>query len=72
MTRAININATTDHVIGTCAKRNVRITAIEALPSGGTRVVTSNALDCATITKVYGRKIIAGAVKRTPLRLAHR
>jgi hypothetical protein len=64
MSRAININATHDHVTATCGKRNVRITAIEALASGGTRLVTSNALDSATIARAYGSKVIAGTVKR--------
>jgi hypothetical protein len=69
MSRMLNINAAQDHVIATCAKRNVRITAIESLASGGTRVVTSNALESALISKVYGSKVIAGAVQRVPSRL---
>lgn len=72
MTRAINIDATADHIMATCAKRNVRITAIEGLLSGGTRVVTSNAVDCATIVKAYGRKVITGVVERVPLRVPGR
>lgn len=71
MSRAININATQDHIVATCAKRNVPISAIEALRSGGTRVVMNNAADTAVIAKVYGSKTIAGAVKRTPTRLNH-
>ena len=49
MSRAININAAQDHVIATCAKREVAISAIEALQSGGTRVVMTNADDTATL-----------------------
>jgi predicted regulator of Ras-like GTPase activity (Roadblock/LC7/MglB family) len=69
MSRAINVNATKDHVIATCAKRKVAISAIESLQSGGTRVVMNNADDTAVIAKAYGRKVITGAVARTPTRL---
>ena len=69
MSRAINVKATLDHVKATCAKRNVPISAIEALPSGGTRVVMNNAADTALIVKSYGTKVITGAVVRTPTRM---
>ena len=69
MSRAINIKATKDHVIATCAKRKVPISAIEALVSGGTRVVLNNPVDTAIIAKAYGSKVIAGAVARTPSRI---
>ena len=69
MSRALNINATQDHVLATCAKRNVGISAIEALQSGGTRVVMNNADDTAAVAKAYGSKVIIGEVKRVPTRL---
>lgn len=69
MSRAINIDATQDHVIAACAKRKVQISAIESLPSGGTRVVMNNASDTAIIAKAYGRKVISGQVARTPTRM---
>lgn len=69
MSRAINVNATKDHVIATCAKRKVGISAIEGLQSGGTRVVMNNADDTAIIAKAYGSKVISGAVTRVPTRL---
>jgi hypothetical protein len=69
MSRAININATQDHVIATCAERDVGISAIEALQSGGTRVVMNNADDTATLAAAYGSKVITGTVKRVPTRL---
>jgi len=72
MSRAININATEAHVLATCAKRGVTISAVETLHSGGTRVVMNNAVDTATIAKVYGSKVIAGPVERTPTRLNRR
>ena len=68
MSRAINIDASEEHVPATCAKRHVAISAIETLVSGGTRVVMNNSTDSAAIAKVYGKKVMTGAVRRTPLR----
>jgi len=68
MSRAININATQSQIEATCAKRKLPISAIEALRSGGTRVVMSNAAATAIIAQVYGSKVISGPVSRTPLR----
>lgn len=70
MSRAININATQEHILGRCAKHNVRVTAIEGLHSGGTRVVMSTAADAVSIAKLYGSKVIGGRVERTPLKPA--
>ena len=69
MSRAINIAATPDHVTATCARRKLGISTIEALPSGGTRVVTNNADETAVLAKAYGKKVIAGIVPRVPTRL---
>ena len=69
MSRALNIDATPDHIAATCAKRKLGISAIEPLASGGTRVVTNNADEAATLAKAYGKKVIAGDVRRTPTRL---
>ncbi len=69
MSRALNINATQDHVVAACAKRNIAISAIEALQSGGTRVVMNNAIDTALMLKAYGSKIIVGDVVRKSIRM---
>jgi hypothetical protein len=69
MSRALNINATEAHVTATCAKRKIPISAIEALRSGGTRVVLNNADDTAIISKAYGSKVLTGPVLRVPYRL---
>jgi hypothetical protein len=71
LSRALNINATHDHVTATCGKRNIRITAIETLASGGTRLVTSNSVDSAAIAKAYGSNVIVGTVRRMPTRINH-
>jgi len=69
MSRALNINASQADIVATCAKRNVPISAIEPLASGGTRVVMNNIADTATIAKSYGSKVITGAVTRVATRL---
>lgn len=71
MSRALNINATEAHVISTCAKHKAEISTMEALRSGGTRVVMKNADDAATISKAYGNKVLTGPVVRVPSRLMH-
>jgi uncharacterized protein YunC (DUF1805 family) len=68
MSRAVNINATRAHVLAACARRKVGISTIEDLGSGGVRVVMNNAADAALMATFYGRKVISGTVRRTPLR----
>lgn len=67
MSRAINVDAAPAEVSAMCAKHAVVISAIEKLPSGGTRVVLMNATDTATIAKAFSKKILSGPVTRTPL-----
>ena len=69
MSRAINVNAAKPDVEALCRKHKVTISAIETLASGGTRVVLTNADGAATMNRVFGRKVLNGAVERTPLRL---
>jgi len=70
MVRVINLRASQEHVEKTCAKYNARISAIETLLSGGTRVVMSTAADATSIAKAYGSKVIDGRVERMPLKPA--
>ncbi|MBB5714332.1 hypothetical protein [Sphingomonas aerophila] len=69
MSRAINVNITEAEVLTACRKRGATISAIETLASGGTRVVLTNADAAETMKQAFGRKVIAGPVTRTPLRL---
>jgi len=70
MSRALNINATQAHIVASCAKQQVEISTIEPLQSGGTRVVLLNSADTAAISKTYGSKVLAGPVRRMPIRLS--
>lgn len=69
MSRALNVNATLDHVSGVCAKHKAAISTIEMLRSGGTRVVLKTADSAAVIRRAYGSKVIDQAVVREPMRL---
>ncbi|AGH48328.1 MULTISPECIES: hypothetical protein [Sphingomonadales] len=70
MSRAINLNASPAEVQAMCDRHHARVTAIESLLSGGTRVVLANGDAAAIITKSFGSKVIKGNVKRVPLALA--
>jgi hypothetical protein len=72
MSRALNINATQDHVRTSCAKHNAAISAIETLPGGLTRVVLRSADAAAIIQRVYRTSIVTTPVRRTPLSIAAR
>ncbi len=68
MSRALNIDATVDHVVALSAKHNAAISAIEPLLPTGTRVVFMNADDAAVVARAYGLRILTGPVTRTPWR----
>jgi hypothetical protein len=68
MSRAVNIDATVDHVVATSAKHAAAISAIEALSPRGPRVVFVRAEDARAIERVYGARVLTGAVKRIPFR----
>lgn len=72
MSRAINLAVPVADVISACAQHNAKITAIEPLVSGGSRVVLINGDDAARIRKVFAKNIIKGAVTRHPLSVVGR
>ena len=72
MSRALNIDATRDHVLAMCAKHNAPISTIETLPNGCTRVVLRNGDAAAIIQRSYGKSVITAPVARTPLSVVTR
>lgn len=68
MSRALNVNASQADVLTICKKHGAVVSAIEALASGGTRVVLMNSDATATMRRAFGRKLLTGEVRRTPLR----
>jgi hypothetical protein len=65
VTRAINVRLEDQQVIAKCGRKDIAISAIEALPGGGTRVVFNNMEDATEMYKAFGRNVIKGEVKRT-------
>lgn len=68
MSRAMNVNATEKEVLALCAQHGVVVSAVETLLSGGTRVVLSHPDGARAMRGVFGKKILEGVVRRTPLR----
>lgn len=64
MSRAVQIDVSREDVIAMCAKRGVTISAIEALVSGGTRVVLNTVVDAEIIRAAYRTKLITAPVVR--------
>lgn len=66
MSRAINVSAAPEAVSALCRKKCVPLSAIEELPSGGTRVVFLNTADTVKMTALLKRQLLSGRVDRTP------
>ncbi|WP_375397965.1 hypothetical protein [uncultured Sphingomonas sp.] len=62
--RAINVTLARADVETLCTKHRTRISGIEILPGGGTRVVMMNGDDAAIMRRAFGKSVIAGVVKR--------
>ena len=71
MSRIISIDASRPDILAECATRNIAVSMIETLESGGSRVVLFNALDAATLGGFYGERVLTGAVTRTNVRFRH-
>jgi hypothetical protein len=69
MSRAININASEQDVIAQSKAHGISVSAIEELPSGGTRVVLTSMADATAMRLVFATRLIDGPVDRTPFRL---
>ncbi|KQN89868.1 hypothetical protein ASE95_16530 [Sphingomonas sp. Leaf231] len=64
MSRALNVNATEAEVRSCAAAKGAAISAIEAILSGGTRVVFANGADAEVMRGVFVNRMIEGAVTR--------
>ena len=65
ISRAVNVSIEEPQVLALCKKHDVVISAIEALPAGGTRVVFMNEIDAAKMIKLFKSKVMTGSVQRT-------
>jgi hypothetical protein len=68
-TRAVNVAATLLEVQVLCASKNVAISAIEALPGGGTHVVLVTLEGADVVRRAYKGKLLDRRTPRTPMRL---
>lgn len=68
VSRAINLAMGEKDVRAGCAKHGAAISAIETLQCGGTRVVLMNGSAAETMRKAFGKRVLSGAVQRTPLK----
>ncbi|PJG48922.1 hypothetical protein CAF53_12270 [Sphingobium sp. LB126] len=70
MSRVVNVWATTDVIKETCAKHAFRISAVEALVSGGARVVMLDPRDADAFRILMKDKLIEGTVTRSASHMA--
>lgn len=66
MSRAINLAATVADVEKLCRTHNFRISSIEPLLSGGSRVVMLDGREADQVRTLMNGKMIMGDVKRSP------
>jgi hypothetical protein len=64
MSRAFNLSMTEADVVKHCADKKIAVSVIEALPGGGTRLVTMNGHGAAQIQAKLKTRIILGEVRR--------
>ena len=68
MSRAFNLAMTEADVIKHCRDKNIAISALEALPDGGVRLVCMSGYGAAQIQSNLKRHIIEGEVRRERFR----
>lgn len=66
MSRAINTTASVTEIEKLCTTRSFRISTIEPLLSGGSRVVLLDIRDADQVRQLLAKKMITGEVKRSP------
>ena len=64
MSRAFNLSMTQADVVKHCADKDIGISALEALPGGGTRLVCTSGYGAAQIQAKLKTRIIQGEVRR--------
>lgn len=64
MSRAMNLSMAQADVVARCEKEGVSISAIEALASGGTHLVTVTGDGAVVMRRVLAKHLIEGQVRR--------
>ena len=68
MSRALNLSMTEAQVVHHCREKNIAISALEALPDGGVRLVCMSGYGAAQIRSKLKGQIIEGEVRRKRFR----
>jgi hypothetical protein len=70
MSRAVHIDQTPTAVEDLCRKHSFRFSTVEALLSGGSRVVLLDPRDAESLRILMKHKLILGGVRRSPSHIA--
>lgn len=70
MSRTVNLSMERDAVEAHCRAKKIDVSALEALPDGGVRLVCSSGAGADKIRSTLKRKLIKGEVERTAIRPA--
>ncbi len=70
MSRVIHVSATPDMIETLCSQHAFRLSTVEALVSGGSRVVMLDARDAEAFRILMKNKLILGTVTRSASHLA--
>jgi len=70
MSRVLHVQATAEAVQNLCRKHSFRLSTVEALESGGSRVVMLDPREAETLRELMKSKLIAGEVKRSSAHIA--
>lgn len=68
MSRAFNLSMTEAEIVKHCADKSIAISALEALPEGGVRLVCMSGYGAAQIRSKLKHQIIEGEVRRERFR----
>ncbi len=68
MSRALNLKMTEAEVVRHCRDKSIGISALEALPDGGMRLVCMSGFDAEQIRSKLKGKLIQGEVRRERFR----
>ncbi len=71
MSRAINLTMTKAQIIHHCEQNGIAISALEALPDGGVRLVCMSGFGAAQIRSKLKAHILDGEVRRVRFRPVH-
>lgn len=71
MSRAINLSMTEAEILRHCQDKEIAVSALEALPDGGVRLVCMSGYGAAQIRSKLKGQIIEGEVRRERFRPVH-